>query len=164
MNKNISAVYAGSFDPVTLGHENIIKRAAEMFGTLHVAIGINSTKKPLLDLETRVKLLSELTKGFENVRVMTFSGLLVDFCSKENVTVSVRGLRAVSDYEYEMAIAHVNADQEPHVETIFLPTLPHLSFVSSSIVKDLARLGGDVTRYVSPSVLDALKRALLDKT
>jgi len=163
MNKSIIAVYAGSFDPVTLGHENIIRRSAEMFGTVIVAVGVNSAKKPLLDAESRVSLLSKLTSEFENVRVTTFSGLLVDFCAKEKATVNVRGLRAVADYEYEMAMAHVNADQTPHIETVFLPTLPHLSFVSSAIVKELARLGGDVSRYVSPIVLEKLKNVLTDK-
>ena len=161
--KNVSAVYAGSFDPVTLGHENIINRASRLFEHLVVAVGANSTKQPLFDIHQRVDLLTELTKGFENVRVTTFSGLLVDFCAKENLTVNIRGLRAVADYEYEMAMAHVNADQIPHVETVLLPTLPHLSFVSSSIVKELARLGGDVSRYVDPIVLEALKKVFTKK-
>lgn len=146
------AVYAGSFDPVTLGHEDIVRRAAPMFDTLYVGVGVNSSKQPFIPTEDRLALLRESFGGIENVVVAEFRGLLVNFCRTCGARYIVRGIRAMTDFEYEQVIAHANKTQAPDVETVFLVTSPHLSYVSSSVVRELIKHGGDVGHFVSPHV------------
>jgi pantetheine-phosphate adenylyltransferase len=156
------AVYAGSFDPPTNGHLDIIKRAARTFDTLFVGIGVNPAKKTLFTPEERGHMLCELAFGLPNVRVGEFNGLLVDFCKLVKAGVIVRGLRAVSDFDYEMGIAHANSRIDPKIETFFLPTKPEYSFVSSSTVRELARHKADVSFYVDPLVARWLNKKLGD--
>ena len=151
------AVYAGSFDPVTLGHEDIVKRAAPMFDTLYVGIGTNSSKTPFLPTEVRLALLRESFSGLENVVVTEFQGLLVKFCRVCSAQFIVRGIRAMTDFEYEQVIAHANKTQAPDIETVFLVTSPHLSYVSSSVVRELVKHGGDISHFVSPHVAKRLE-------
>lgn len=154
-----TAVYAGSFDPITLGHQNIIHRAVGLFDKLIIAIGVNSSKKPLFSNEERMALISRACGPLISAReieVATFDGLLVNFCLKRNARVIVRGLRAASDFEYELGIAQANKTQQPDIETVFLNTDPNYSFVASSIVKEIARYGGNVRAFVAPEVEHAL--------
>lgn len=153
------AVYAGSFDPVTLGHEDIVKRAAPMFDTLYVGVGVNSSKTPFIPTADRIALLRESFSGIENVLVTEFSGLLVNFCNMCSARYIVRGIRAMTDFEYEQVIAHANKTQAPSIETIFLVTSPNLSFVSSSVVRELNKHGGDISHFVSPHVAKRLAAA-----
>lgn len=152
------AVYAGTFDPVTCGHEDLINRASKMFDQVIVAIGVNSAKKPLFALEERIDLLQRSLRRWhrDNIEVTSFEGLLVNFCVERKAEVIVRGLRAAMEFDYELGIAHANLTQEKGIDTIFLPTKPEFSFVSSSVVKELAKHGGDVHQYVSNSVEKAL--------
>jgi pantetheine-phosphate adenylyltransferase len=152
------AVYAGSFDPVTHGHVDLIERASLLFGRVIVAIGVHPTKHPLFSVEERITLLKHVTKPFANVTVEGFSGLLISFCSERGARVMVRGLRVVTDFEYELQIAHANADLEPKIDTVFLPTRTRHGFVSASLVREIASHGGDVRRYAPKAVCDALTR------
>jgi len=152
-----TAVYAGSFDPLTLGHEDLIERASKMYDQLYVAVGVNSSKKALFEDTDRMVMLSKATAKFDNVKVVTFTGLLVAFVRSVKSTILVRGLRAVTDFEYELGLAHANATQEEDVETVFLATRPEFSFVSSSTVKELAKLHGNVRKYVNPHVEELLR-------
>lgn len=152
------AVYAGSFDPVTMGHEDIVRRAAPMFDTLYVGVGINSSKQSFLPTEDRLALLRESFSDVENVVVAEFRGLLVNFCRMCGARYIVRGIRAMTDFEYEQVIAHANKTQAPDIETVFLVTSPHLSYVSSSVVRELVKHGGDVGHFVSPHVAQRLAR------
>ncbi len=150
------AVYAGSFDPVTLGHLDLIERASQMFSDVIVAIGFHPTRHPLFSAEERMGLLRQVTTPFPNVTVESFSGLLIDFCRAKKAGVIVRGLRAATDFEYELQIAHANADLCPEVDTVFLPTRTKHGFVSASLVREIASHGGDVSRYAPPVVCAAL--------
>ena len=150
------AVYAGSFDPATLGHLDLIERASNLFDNVIVAIGIHPTKNPLFTPEERKALIIEVTKHIPNVKVDHFDGLLIEYCTEKGAGVIVRGLRVATDFEYELQIAHANADLGPKVDTIFLPTRTNHGFVSSSLVREIASHGGDVTRYAPKVVCDAL--------
>lgn len=150
------AVYAGSFDPITLGHEDIVRRAAPMFDTLYVGVGVNSSKKCLLSSKARLRLIERSFEDLPNVYVLSFEGLLVSFCKQVSAQFIVRGIRAMTDFEYEQVIAHANKTQAPDVETVFLVTSPHLSFVSSSVVKELQKHGGDISHFVSSHVAQRL--------
>jgi pantetheine-phosphate adenylyltransferase len=150
------AVYAGSFDPVTLGHLDLIERAATLFGEVLVAVGRHATKKAFFSHEERTELLREVTKDMPNVRIEAFDGLLIHFCEKVGARVIVRGLRAVTDFEYELQIAHANADLAPRVDTVFLPTRTRYGFVSASLVREIASHGADVSHYAPPVVCAAL--------
>jgi pantetheine-phosphate adenylyltransferase len=151
------AVYAGSFDPVTLGHLDLIERASALFSDVIVAIGIHPTKAPLFSAEERIALLTEVTRHLPNVTVDQFAGLLIDFCEEKKARVIVRGLRAATDFEYELQIAHANADLRADIDTIFLPTRTKHGFVSASLVREIAFHGGDVSRYAPASVAAALR-------
>ncbi|MBS1715325.1 MAG: pantetheine-phosphate adenylyltransferase [Armatimonadetes bacterium] len=142
------AIYPGSFDPPTLGHLDIIERASGLFDEMIVAIGVNSDKSPFLSVDDRAALLEECAGSLKNVRVAVFSGLLVDYADSQECNVIVRGLRAVSDFEYEFRVAMANRKLAPHVETLFLITRDEYSFLSSSVVREVARLGGDATPFV----------------
>jgi pantetheine-phosphate adenylyltransferase len=151
------AVYAGSFDPVTLGHLDLIERSAALFSDLIVAIGVHPTRNPLFSAKERVDLISDVVKHLPNVEVDSFDGLLIEYCRKRGARCIVRGLRAATDFEYELQIAHANADLCPEIDTIFLPTRTKHGFVSASLVREIASHGGDVTRYAPEPVCKALK-------
>ena len=151
------AVYPGSFDPLTNGHIDIIKRVAKLYDEISVAVLINTNKKELFSIEERVKLIENEIKDLPNVRVDSFHGLLVDYCEANEIGVIIRGLRAVSDYEYEMQIAQMNRSLSQAVETVFLMTNTKYSFLSSSIVKEVARFGGNIAEIVPRPVAEKLK-------
>lgn len=145
------AIYPGSFDPVHYGHIDVIKRAANMFDELIVSVISNKNKSPLFSVEERVKMLNEVLKDIPNVRVESFSGLLVNYCKEKQVHVVVRGLRAITDFEYELQNAQTNAKlSDGYVDTIFLTTNLENAYLSSSAVKEIAFFGGDVSMCVPP--------------
>jgi pantetheine-phosphate adenylyltransferase len=153
----VKAIYPGSFDPVTNGHLDLIARAAKIFDHLVVAILRNSSKNPLFTVEERVGMLSEGTAEFGNVSVSTFDGLLVDFAREQRAHAVVRGIRAISDYEYEFQMALMNRRLSPDLETIFLMPDAKYSFVSSRLVKEVFRLGGSVDGLVPKFVIERMK-------
>ena len=157
------AVFPGSFDPITRGHENILRRAASLFDEVVVAIGNNPRKRYLLDLESRVEIVRACTQDMPQVRVDSFDGLLVEYCRKVGANAILRGLRAVSDFEFEFQIGLANKNMAPEVETVFLMTASENIFVSSSLIKEIALNGGDVQAYVPEAVLGPLKSALEDR-
>lgn len=149
------AVYPGSFDPVTNGHLDIVKRTAELFDELIVAVLVNSSKNPLFSVEERVALLKEATKDYKNVKIGFFDGLLVNFVEENDIDVIVKGLRAVSDFESELQMAAMNRKLN-RVETVFMMTATEYSYLSSSLVKEVSRLGGDVSTLVPKNVEEQL--------
>ena len=151
------AMYPGSFDPVTRGHLDIIRRAARMFDTLIVAVLINSAKTPLFTVEERVRLLKECCRDMPNVEVKSFDGLTVSFARANGASVMVRGLRAVTDFEDEIQLAHTNHAIMPGIETIFLATSIRWSYLSSTVVKEAAHYQVDVSQFVAPCVAEALQ-------
>jgi pantetheine-phosphate adenylyltransferase len=151
------AVYAGSFDPVTIGHLDLIERASKLFSEVIVAIGRHPTKSPLFTFNERMDMLALVTKDTANVRVDSFEGLLIHYCERIGARVIVRGLRAATDFEYELQIAHANADMVPGVDTVFLPTRTNYGFVSASLVREIASHGGDVSHYAPAPVCEALR-------
>src|ERR1700723_2735703 len=155
------AVCPGSFDPVTNGHLDIISRAAAMYDEVVVAVLINVTKQGLFTVDERVELLREVTSQYGNVKIDRFHGLLVDFCAANGITAVVKGLRAVSDFEYEMQMAQMNY-RMAKVETMFMVANPDYSFLSSSLVKEIARYGGDVSGLVPDVVLSRLRERLAE--
>lgn len=148
------AIYPGSFDPVTLGHLDIIERSSKLVDFLVVGVLNNNTKIPLFSIDERVNMLVEVTKHLPNVEIMSFSGLLVDFARQQEVQMIVRGLRAVTDFEYELQMSQTNRIVNPHVDTIFLNTNLQYAYLSSSIVKEVARYGGDISKFVPAPVID----------
>jgi pantetheine-phosphate adenylyltransferase len=152
-------VCPGSFDPVTNGHLDIISRAAQLFDEVVVAVVLNPNKTSLFTAAERVELIAAATKEHENVRVDRFEGLIVDFCRDNNISAIVKGLRAVSDFDYEMQMAQMNYSQAG-VETLFMTTNPEYAFLSSSLVKEFARFGGDVSGLVPATVLEQLNRRM----
>jgi pantetheine-phosphate adenylyltransferase len=156
----ITAVVAGSFDPITNGHVDIIRRGSALFDRVVVGCGHNVNKRYLCDLERRMELVRESTSALANVTVEPFEGLLVDFCQRLDAKVILRGLRATSDFDFEFQIGLANMDMAPRVETVFLLSPPENIFISSSLVKEIAVNGGDVSRYV-PACVDAMLREAL---
>jgi len=154
------AIYPGSFDPITKGHEDVIARAAKLFDQVIVAAATNEAKRGLFSMEERVAMLREVTARFENVRVVAFEGLLVEFARRQGAVAVVRGLRAVSDFEFEFQMALMNRKLEPAVETLFLTPREEYTYLSSRIVKEIARLGGAVDAFVPPPVVEALRKKL----
>jgi len=152
------AVYAGSFDPVTLGHQDLILRASQRFDIVYVGIGINSAKTPFFLPGERKALLEIVCSGITNVKIDIFDGLLVKYCERVQAGTIIRGLRSVSDFESELAIAHVNAQQDREVETFFLAARPEHAFISSSVARELAKHGGNLEYYVHPEVAKAMKK------
>lgn len=151
------AVYPGSFDPITYGHLDVIRRAAKVFDVLIVAVLNNTTKAPLFSVEERVKMLQEATKDIPNVKVDSFSGLLINYAAKNDLHVAVRGLRAITDFEYELQIAQTNRElSDGKLDTMFLTTSLQYAYLSSSSVKEIACFGGDVSRCVPDFVADQL--------
>ena len=155
-------VCPGSFDPVTNGHLDIVSRAAGLYDEVIVAVLINVTKHSLFSVDERVDMLTEVTKGYGNVRIERFHGLLVDFCAENGITAVVKGLRAVSDFEYEMQMAQMNY-RLAKIETLFMTANPLYSFLSSSLIKEIAKYGGDVSGLVPDIVLDRLNARLAEE-
>ena len=155
-----TAVYPGTFDPITNGHSDLIERAAKLFDKVVVAIAESPKKKPLLPLETRVALVEKVTAHLENVEIVGFDCLLAEFLEEQNANIILRGLRAVSDFEYEFQLAAMNRHLAPNVESIFLTPAEHLSFVSSTLIREISSLGGDVSKFVHPAVSEALSEPL----
>ena len=151
------AIYAGSFDPVTLGHTTIIERAAKLFSKVEVAIGINPKKKSLFSLEERLEMLEEALVDQKNVVVTSFEGLLVDYCKSSQAGVIVRGLRLLTDFEFEFQLGLANRDLAPNVETVFLFTESEHVYISSSLIKEIAENGGGFERYVPENVAPRLR-------
>ena len=152
-----TVIYPGTFDPITNGHTDLIERAGKLFDHVVVAIAFSPKKQPLLSLEERVALVENATSHLSNVRVTGFSNLLAEFVKQQNASVILRGLRAVSDFEYEFQLADMNRRLAPDVESIFLTPANHLSYISSTLIREIASLGGDVSEFVDPKVAAALK-------
>jgi len=153
------AACPGSFDPVTNGHTDIIGRASTLFDEVVVAVGVNASKNRLFSPQERIEMLTEACAGYANVRIDSFDGLLTDFCRDHGVDAIVKGLRAVSDFDYELQMAQMNSSLSG-IETVFVPTSPEYSFLASSLVKEVARFGGDVSGLVPPHVLARLTERL----
>lgn len=151
------AIYPGTFDPMTLGHVDLMRRASRLFGHLIIAVAAGHHKKTMFDLEERLAIAKELARDLPNVEVVSFSGLLRDFVVQRGGHVVVRGLRAVSDFEYEFQMAGMNRQLMPDVETVFLTPSDQYQFVSGTFVREIAVLGGDVSKFVAPSVLARLQ-------
>jgi pantetheine-phosphate adenylyltransferase len=150
------AIYPGSFDPITKGHIDVIQRAAKLFDEVVVAVAFNDQKKSLFTPDERAGMIEEVVNGASNIRVARFNGLLVEFAREQQAVAVVRGLRAVSDFEFEFQMALMNRKLEPTIETIFLTPREEYTYLSSRIVKEIARLGGNVDAFVPPSVAKAL--------
>ena len=150
------AIYPGSFDPITFGHIDIIERASKIVDDLVVGVLCNSAKNPLFSLDERVSMIEEMTKHLPNVTVQAFDGLLVDYMNKIGATLIVRGLRAVTDFEYELQIAQTNHVQNENIETIFLTTNLNYSYLSSTIVKEFASYGGDISKFVPEQFIERI--------
>ena len=158
-----TAVYPGSFDPVTNGHLDIIRRASKMFDHLIIAVLKNSAKSPLFTTEERVKMLEEITSGISNCTVETFDGLTIDYCHSKNAQSMVRGLRAVTDFEYELQIAQTNRVIASDIDTVFLTTNLKYSYLSSSIVKEIASYDGDIHSFIDPLVEKEIRRKIRER-
>jgi pantetheine-phosphate adenylyltransferase len=158
------AIYPGSFDPITNGHLDVIQRAAKLFDEVVVAVAFNEQKRSLFDVDERVALIRESAAGFPNVRVARFDGLLVEFARNQGASAVVRGLRAVSDFEFEFQMALMNRKLEPEIETIFMMPAEKYTYLSSRIVKEIGRLGGNVDAFVPVSVAAALRRKFVSPT
>ena len=157
------AVYPGSFDPMTLGHLDVIERAAQMFDTLTVSVLDNQAKSPLFSVEERVKILEEATAHLSNVQVDSFSGLLIDYCREKGLHVAIRGLRAVTDFEYELQIAQTNRMLSAGgVDTVFLTTSLEYAYLSSSAVKEIALFGGDISKCVPEFLVEKIRQKYKD--
>lgn len=155
-------VCPGSFDPITFGHLDIVERASSIFDEVVIAVMVNKTKQTLFTVEERMEMTKEVTKKFPNVKVDSWSGLLVDYCKKNDISIIVKGLRAVTDFDYELQMSQINL-QLQGVETLFLSTAPAHSFLSSSLVKEIASHGGDVSSYIPAELLERLKDRLAGK-
>lgn len=151
-----TVVYPGTFDPITNGHSDLVYRGAQMFDRIILAIAHNPEKSPLFSMEERIELANNVLGKTGNIEVIGFSGLLIDFARKCNATVILRGLRAVSDFEYEFQLALMNRKLDSDIETVFLTPSENHTFVSASLIKEIARYGGDISKFVHPSVYDAL--------
>ena len=158
-----TAIYPGSFDPVTLGHFDIIKRSSEIFDQVIVGVLCNNAKSPLFSVEERVKMLEDVTPHLPNVEVRSFGGLLVDFVHQCQADVIVRGLRAITDFEYELQMAQTNHKLEPSVETVFLTTSLEYSYLSSTIVKEVAFYHGDISKFVPDVVRERIREKMNQK-
>ncbi len=158
MSKNITAIYPGTFDPITLGHIDIIRRAANIFEKVVVTLAVNTSKKPLFNVEERLEMIHDAIDKFENVSVAHFDGLLVDFAREQKSLVIIRGLRAISDFEYEFQMALTNRRLCGDVETVFIMAEEHVSYFSSSLVREIAKLGGDISALVPEPVIRWFER------
>ena len=152
----VSAMYPGTFDPITLGHEDLVRRATRLFDRVVVAIAANPSKEPMFSLEERVELAQSVLVGLNNVEVMGYSGLTVDFARDNGLQAIVRGLRAISDFEYEFQLANMNRHLTDEVESVFLTPTETYTYISSSLVREICSMGGNISEFVSPEVRDAL--------
>ncbi len=157
---SIKAIYPGTFDPVTNGHSDLIIRASLLFSEVIVCVASSPSKKPLFTLEERVEMIKQITKDLNNVTVVSFSTLLVDFAKQNKAKVLIRGLRAVSDFEYEFQLANMNRRLSPDLESVFLTPSEGNSFISSTLVKEVALHHGDVSQFVHPIIKSALEEKL----
>ena len=151
------AVYPGTFDPITNGHTDLVSRASKLFDKVIVSVAHHTAKNTVCDLDQRVQLAQIALTGLDNVEVVPFEGLLVDFCKQQSANLVIRGLRAVSDFEYEFQLAGMNRRLAPDIETIFLTPAEQFAFISSTLVREIARLGGDVSEFVHPEVQAVLQ-------
>jgi pantetheine-phosphate adenylyltransferase len=152
-----TAIYAGSFDPITRGHEDLILRSLEFVDRIIVAVAVNSSKQPLFTIEERVALIRAAVGADSRIEVKSFDGLLVDFAAREGASLLIRGLRAVSDFEYEYQMALMNRHLSPKLETVFMVPSLDTTYISASLIREIARYGGDVSNLVHPAVADALR-------
>jgi pantetheine-phosphate adenylyltransferase len=153
-----NAMYPGTFDPLTHGHEDIVRRAASIFGKVLIAVASNPNKKPMFDVDERCALAREVLSDLENVEITSYSGLTVEFARDRGYSVVVRGLRAVSDFEFEFQLANMGRHLQPDIETVFMVPKEKFTFISSTRVREIAELGGDVTSFVHPAVKAAFAR------
>lgn len=156
----LKAVYPGSFDPVTYGHLDIIERSAKLVDELIIGVLNNKAKTPLFSAEERVRMLKGVTKGMPNVTIVPFDGLLVEFARRMEATMVVRGLRAITDFEYELQMSQTNHKLEPEIETVFLTTGLDYSYLSSTTVKEVAAFGGDISQFVPDLVADTMREKM----
>jgi len=163
-NPGLSAVYPGTFDPMTLGHQDLVRRASALFPRLIVAVAAGHHKRTMFTIAERLEIAQELLASHRNVEVIAFRGLLRDFVVEHGGKVVVRGLRAVSDFEYEFQMAGMNRQLMPNVETVFLTPSDQYQFISGTFVREIATLGGDVSKFVAPSVLERLKQRVSQTT
>jgi pantetheine-phosphate adenylyltransferase len=161
---SVRAIYPGSFDPLTNGHLDLIARGSEIFDELVVSVLRNSDKNPLFTTEERIEMLTECCKSWQNVKVLSFDGLLVDFARQLNAKAVLRGIRAISDYEYELQMAMMNRKLQPQLETVFMMPAEQYSYVSSRLVKEIFRLGGRISDLVPPLVEERLRHKLSNQT
>jgi len=152
----VSAMYPGTFDPVTIGHEDLVRRGSRLFDRIIVAVAANPGKEPMFSLDERVELVEAVLADLENVEVTGYTGLTIEFAQQHDLEVIVRGLRAVSDFEYEFQLANMNRELTDDVETVYLTPTAQYNFISSSLVREVASLGGDISKFVSPVVHEAL--------
>lgn len=162
MSSNVIAVFPGTFDPITLGHQDLIRRSAEMFGTVIVAVAMAHHKKTMFNLDERLGMVAEVLQPLKNVQVQSFTGLVRDFAVARNATVMVRGVRSVTDFDYEAQLAGMNRALAAQVDTVFLTPDSRYQFISSTLVREIATLKGDVAQFVAPSVHARLQARLLD--
>jgi pantetheine-phosphate adenylyltransferase len=154
-----TAIYSGTFDPITLGHEDVVRRAAGLFDTLIVAVAVAHHKKTLFSLQERIELAQAAFKGVANIKVMPFDGLIMDFCALHHASAVVRGIRNMADFDYEAQMAGMNRKLRPQVETVFLLPTADVQCISSTLVREISKLGGNVANMVSPAVAGALEAA-----
>ena len=159
---NITAIYPGTFDPITNGHTDIASRAAQIFDNVIVAVARSTTKTTAFTIDERVSMAKKALAGLDNIVVKSFDGLITSFVRQQNAKVIVRGLRAVSDFEYEFQMASMNRRLYDYAETVFLTPAENLSYISSSLVREIVSLGGDVSGFVNPAILSALEDRLAD--
>lgn len=159
----IKAIYPGSFDPVTFGHLDLIERSSKIVDELIVGVLNNKAKTPLFSVEERVKILQEVTKQYNNVKIVPFEGLLVEFATQVDANMIIRGLRAVTDFEYELQMAQTNRKLNKRVETVFLSTSLEYAYLSSSTVKEIASFGGDITQFVPEFVVEKVTEKIKEK-
>ena len=154
------AVYPGTFDPMTMGHVDLVKRASKLFDSVIIAIASSDSKKPMFSLEERIEIGNKIFADDAKVEVVGFSGLLVNFAKDNDANILIRGLRVVADFEYEFQLANMNRAMSPDIESVFLTPKEEYSYISSSLVKEIATMGGDVTRFVDPVTLEALNQKI----
>ena len=154
------AVYPGTFDPMTMGHVDLVKRASKLFDSVIIAIASSDSKKPMFSLEERIEIGNKIFADDPKIEVVGFSGLLVNFAKDNDANILIRGLRVVADFEYEFQLANMNRAMSPDIESVFLTPKEEYSYISSSLVKEIATMGGDVTRFVDPVTLEALSQKI----
>ena len=154
------AVYPGTFDPMTMGHVDLVKRASKLFDSVIIAIASSDSKKPMFSLDERIEIGNKIFADDPKVEVVGFSGLLVNFAKDNDANILIRGLRVVADFEYEFQLANMNRAMSPDIESVFLTPKEEYSYISSSLVKEISTMGGDVTRFVDPVTLEALNQKI----